>query len=127
MATVKIKVRALTKAALDRDFVILKQNDTYKQYFFEVSPFGTDIGNVIETIIPAAREADFKAAIEAKEGITIQQNPKWDDVKTDTDGDGVADKGQDVDNDGATDTDQDGNNIIANNWVKNSNLYEIVV
>jgi len=96
MATVKVKVRALNKGALDRDIVVIKnRGNGMERFAFEVSPLGTADADVKETEVDALHEVDFKAAIAAKRGVTIENNPKWADVTTDSgaDGDTTADDG----------------------------------
>jgi hypothetical protein len=115
MATVKVKVRALNKGALDRDIVVIKnRGNGMERFAFEVSPLGTVDADVKETEVDAIHEVDFKAAIAAKRGVTIENNPKWEDVKTDSgaDGDTTADDGI---NDGTR-----------YGWSKEGVLYEIV-
>jgi len=97
MATVKIKVRSLVKGAiLDRDFVLVEMEGRDKRFAFKISPLGTADANVLETEIDDKYKTGFEAAIAAKREVVIQQNPKWDDVKTDDGaaGDGTADDGK---------------------------------
>jgi len=115
MATAKVKVRALNKGALESDIVVIPNGDSRLDRFqFYISPMGTPDDAVVETEIAGDREADFKAAILAKKGVTIENNPAWADVNTDdgTEGDGTAGDGV---NDGTR-----------YNWAKQSTLYEIV-
>ena len=115
MATSKIKVRSLTESILDQDFVVLKNRaNRMERFVFLVSKKGTVDGAVVETEIDDLHKADFIAAIKAKEGVTIQNNPNWEDVKTDdgTDGDATADDGI--------------NEGTRYNWAKDGLLYEIV-
>ena len=110
MATVKVKVRALTKASLENDLVVIPNRENRMERFgFQVSPLGTADGVVIETSVDSVREADFKAAVIAKTGAVYQNNPAWADVKTDADDDGISD--------------EDGTRY---GWAKNAKLYEIV-
>jgi len=115
--TVKVKVRSLVKGAiLDVDFVLVELSGRDKRVVFSVSPLGTADANVLETEIEAKYEKEFKEAIVAKRGVVIQQNPKWDDVKTDDGaaGDGTADDGK--------------NEGTRYNWAHNINdpIYETV-
>ena len=117
MATVKIKVRSLVKGAiLDKDFILLEVEGRDLRFAFTVSPLGTADANVIETEVDKKYEAAFKKAVAAKREVVIQQNPKWDDVKTD---DGT--KGDATSGDGK-------NEGTRYNWVHNINdaVYEIV-
>jgi len=96
VGNVKVKVRSLNKGGVDRDFVLVEVEGRDLRFAFEVSPKGTVDAAVVETTIPAQHEKAFKAAVEAKREVVIEQNPKWDDVKTDdgTDGDKTADDGK---------------------------------
>jgi len=115
MATSKIKVRALTNTSLDQDFVVLKNRaNMMERFVFLVSPKGTVDGSVVETEIDDLHTDAFKLAIAAKEGVTIQNNPAWEDVKTD---DGTA---------GDTTADDGVNEGTRYNWAEEGKLYEIV-
>ena len=115
MATSKIKVRALTESSLDQDFVVIENRaNRMERFVFLVSPLGTVDAAVVETEIDDLHLAAFTAAIAVKEGVTIQNNPNWEDVKTDdgADGDATADDGI--------------NEGTRYNWAKDGLLYEIV-
>jgi len=115
MATTKIKVRALTKSSLDQDFVVLTNRaNRMERFVFLVSPMGTVDAAVVETEIDDLHLDDFKKAIETKEGVTIQNNPAREDVKTDdgTDGDATADDGI--------------NEGTRYNWAEEGLLYEVL-
>ena len=108
MATSKIKVRARTKSSLDQDFVVIPNRaNMMERFVFLVSPLGTVDAAVVETEIDDLHKDAFTKAIAAKEGVTVQNNPAWEDVKTDTDGDGANDTGK-------------------YGWAKDGLLYEIV-
>ena len=109
MATVEVKVRALTdqKTGMEYDMVAIENRGRIERFPFKFSPLGTLDADVFKTVIEAGKQADFEAAVLAKVGVTIAQNPEHDDVKTDTDDDGVNDTG-------------------LYNWATYQNLYEIV-
>jgi len=113
MATTKIKVRALVDGALDRDCVVVDVESVGTRFFFEVSPKGTAFANIKETEIDNNYVDAVKAAIVAKVGLTIQNNPAWADVNTDdgTNGDNTAGDGI--------------NEGTRYNWATNGKLYEI--
>ena len=114
MATSKIKVRALNKGQLDRDFVNVLIENRDKQFGFVISPKGTVDAAVLETEVDDKIKALVVAAIKAKVGVTIEQNPAYEDVKTD---DGAA---------GDKKADDGINEGTRRNWVENGTLYEIV-
>ena len=122
VGNVEIGVRALNKGGVDWDMVVLQVEDKDLRFSFQISPKGTVDAAVIKTTIPKAYEDAFKKAVEAKREVVIQQNPAWDDVKTDDgkDGDKTADDGKN-DNDSIR-------NGGRYNWVNDvmQPVYEIV-
>ena len=114
MATEKIKVRALVEGTLEVDMVILENRGRMERFAFYISPKGTVDAAVVETEIASSKKDAFVAAIAAREGTTIQNNPAWEDVKTDdgTEGDATADDGK--------------NEGTRYNWATAGLLYEIV-
>jgi len=122
VGNVKVKIRALNKGGVDHDFVLVEVEGRDIRYAFDISPKGTVDAAVLETVIPAKHEKAFKAAVEAKREVVIEQNPKWDDVKTD---DGA--KGDKTADDGKNDND-DPMNGGAYGWVNDvyKPVYEIV-
>ena len=88
-----IKVRATTDEYLSNDIVPLPTYAGYngEHFGFKVSPKGTADADVVETQTGNIDRDMLKAEIEAMRRVTIQNNPKWDDVKTDTNDDGVSD------------------------------------
>jgi len=110
MATTAVKIRGLVPGTLDNDIVVILNRESRMERFgFAISPFGTDDAAVVETLVDDSKLADFSAAVIAKEGVTIVNNPAWEDVKTDTNDDGVSDS--------------DGTRY---GWGTNGPLYEIV-
>ena len=109
MGTSLVKVRALTDqgTGMEYDMVVLKNRGRDERYPFKFSPLGTLDANVFATEIDDNLVAEFSAEVVAKVGLTIKQNPSWEDVKNDTTGDGLNDTGD-------------------YNWATNSALYEIV-
>jgi hypothetical protein len=85
-----------------------------ERFTFKVSPLGTADAAVVETEINSLHVADFKAAVTDKEGVSIENNPAWADVKTD---DGT--NGDTTPNDGKNDGTRYG-------WAASGKLYEIV-
>ncbi len=113
MATTKVKIRALVDGALDRDFILVEVEGRDIRYPFEVSAKGTAFANVVETEVDDKNLVAFKAAVIAKEGVTILNNPAWADVNTD---------------DGTNDDDTAGDGVndgTKRNWATNGKLYEI--
>jgi len=110
MATVEVKVRALKKGyALENDIVVVPVEGRDVRFAFNISAQGTADADVVTTKIDVKHQANFEAAVTAKVGVFILNNPAWDSVKTDADGDGVSD--------------EDGTRY---GWSKNEPLYEIV-
>jgi len=108
MAVISIKVRALADGALDKDMVVVKDGSgRYVRFAFNVSPKGTADSDVVLTKVDQNLLTAVSTAIVGKQGTVIKNNPDWDDVKTDTDDDGVNDTG-------------------LYNWVQEGHLYEIV-
>ena len=107
-----IKVRALVEGTLGVDRVVL--NSRGDNMAFTVSAKGTDSAAVVETEIGGLDAANFVALIRGKQGVTIQNNPDYADVKTDdgTNGDASADDGV--------------NEGTRYNWVTNGALYEVI-
>ena len=108
MAVVDVKVRSLTDTQLEFDFVVLTIGGIEKRHAFQFSPKGTADADVFVTKIADNLQAEFEAQVAGKIGLVIKQNPNWEDVKTDTDGDGVS------------------NDESRYNWSSYGNLYEIV-
>ncbi len=86
-----IRVIADTDASPEVDKVVYNQEG--KIFAFYVSPKGTIEADAIITPTGNIDTTDLIARIEAMQGIRIEQNPDWDDVKTDTDDDGINDTG----------------------------------
>lgn len=106
----KVKIRALQDSCLEHDIaVIANTGGVLTRFPFRFSPKGTADASVVETEIADALQTAFEEEVAAMEGYVIKQNPNWDDVKTDTDGDGVSDK-----------------EPLAN-WATTGKLYEIIV
>jgi len=120
--TVDIGIRALNKGGVDYDFVVVEVEGRDLRFAFQVSPKGTVDAAVVKTTIPKAHEAGFKKAVEAKREVVVEQNPKWDDVKTDDGKDGDTTAG-----DGKNDNDNIRNGGRYN-WVNDvmAPVYEIV-
>ena len=112
-----IKIRAKNKNTLDWGRVVLPDTRGVS-FYFDVSREGTADSAVIATVLPenlfGLTEAELISLIEVKEGVTIENNPAWDTVKTDDgkDGDTTADDGK--------------NEGTRYNWVKDETLYEVV-
>ena len=107
-----IKVRATTDAYLTADKVALPATSEYrgKHFGFYVSPKGTADADVVETETGDIDTAMLKEEIEAMRRVTIENNPPYDDVKTDTDGDGISDSEP------------------RENWVENpDSIYEVII
>ncbi len=86
----KIKVVAAQKGdILDKGRVVW--GDRGQPFMFDVSPYGTAIANQAVTETGKIDAAGLVALINQIEAVVIQNNPKYDDVKTDTDGDGASD------------------------------------
>lgn len=107
MATEIVRVRSITDTTLEYDMVAIENRGRIERYPFKFSPKDTVDESVVETEVDEARVEDFIAAVTTKVGVVIPQNPLWDDVKTDTDDDGVNDTGE-------------------YNWATYGLLYEIV-
>ncbi len=99
-----IRVVALTDASPEVDKVVYNQDG--KIFAFYVSPKGTIEANAIITPTGNIGLTDLTARIKLMQGIRIVPNPAWDDVKTDTDDDGINDTGD-------------------YNWVENGLLYTV--
>ena len=109
MAIIDIKVRALAPGALDKDIVAVEDSGGNTVRFgFNISPAGTPDAAVVITKVDQNILPHVTAAIVEKRGTVIENNPDWDKVKTDTDGDGAADKS-------------------VYNWAQEGQLYEIVM
>ena len=105
----KVKVRALQDTCLEYDIaVIANTGGDLMRFPFKFSPKGIADASVVENEVDDKLQAAFEAEVAAMEGYTIKQNPDWDDVKTDTDGDGVSNKEP------------------VSNWRETGKLYEIV-
>lgn len=89
----QVRVRSLTDTILEYDMVVLDSNGTNVRYPFKFSPKGTADADVVITEISDNLSSEFSAKVVAKTGTVRPNNPKWDDVKTDTDGDGANDTG----------------------------------
>jgi len=83
MATVEMKVRGLVKGTVSRDFVLVKVEGVDKRFAFIVNQLGTPDGMCVGTVINAKYKHAFTEAVEAKRETVIENNPKWEDVKTD--------------------------------------------
>ena len=134
--TSEIKVLAKTDTVLGHDFVVLKnRSGRMERFAITVNPKGTAAADQVTTKIdgrfliaptsPANAKSEFKLALEAKVGVTIKQNPDWDDVKTDTDADGVVDRALDLDGDGVADPADAGK--FAYNWATYGALYSFTI
>ena len=106
-----IKVRANTDEYLENDFVPLPTYAGYngEHFGFQVSKKGTPESECIETQTGNIDRDMLKKEIEDMVRVTIQNNPKWEDVKTDTDGDGVSDSEPRA------------------NWAEYRGLYEVII
>ena len=109
MSVVSIQVRGMTEGTLDNDIVVVKDSGGREVRFaFNISPKGTADADVVTTEVDQKMLADVAAAIVSKKGTVIRNNPAWEDVKTDDDGDGISD------------TDR-------YNWAQQGQLYELVM
>ena len=109
MAVISIKVRGLTPGTLERDIVVIEDSgNNLVRFGFNISPHGTPDSDVVITEVDQSILSKVTAAIVAKKGTVIRNNPNWEDVKTDSDGDGVSD------------TDR-------YNWAQEGQLYEIIM
>lgn len=107
MATFTISVIALTDDAKTKDVFIYEG----VQYGFNVGPKGGAAVNNTFVSNTGLTSAIALALIEAKQGLTVQKNPAYADVKTDdgTNGDTTADDGV--------------NQGTRYNWIENGTLY----
>ncbi len=64
--------------------------DNGQLFCFPVDTYGTDIADQALVEVGNMDAAALKVLIDARIGVVRQNNPDWDDVKTDTDGDGLA-------------------------------------
>ncbi len=120
MAT--IQVRSLIKGnILEWDRVVW--GDRGQPFVFKVSPFGTVDAAVVETDIGTIDPADLKILIEQRVGVVRENNPVWEDVRTD---DGGANAASFPDNTADT-TDADGiNDSDRYGWEREGQLYEVL-
>ena len=94
-APVGIKVRSNFEGTLAVDTVVISIGGTPTRMRFTVNPVGTPSADCVATLVPGYAAAEFTKNVEALNRLTIKNNPKYDDVKSDTDGDGVNDTGLD--------------------------------
>ena len=116
MATSMVKIRALTDQGtqMEYDMVVIENRQRAERYPFKFSPLGTADADVYATEIDDNLVAEFSAAVIAKVGVTIRQNPEHADVSTDDGTDGDLTPGDGI------------NEGTRYNWAEYGNLYEIV-
>jgi hypothetical protein len=111
-----VKVRGLVPGTKDVDVVVVEVEGQDLRFSFNVSPVGTPDAAVVTTEVPDEHQAAFEAAVVARRDVVIQQNPNWDDVNTDSAGNGDSNPGDGI-NDGTK-----------QNWTNDPSapIYEIV-
>jgi len=116
-ATKNIAVVSLTDSILEVDTIVW--GDRGQPFGFNVNPKGTKAtdSHLVLTEVTGLTDDEIKRIQELivlREGVTIKNNPNWEDVKTDDgkDGDKTADDGI--------------NEGTRYNWAKDGILYELV-
>ncbi len=130
MARPGIKVVANFDQALTADKVAY--NRYGKHFGFYISPKGTTVANQVGTETGNIDSAQLKADIEAMQGTSIVNNPKWEDVRTDDGANGDTVDGDGVNNSPNTPATGIGTSgvpavIGKYNWVDAGQLYAVTV
>ena len=87
MAQIKV-VSKIDGNILEWDRVVW--GDRGQPFCFEVSPYGTVAGAQKITETGDIDADELVALINARVGVVRKNNPNWEDVKTDSDGDGAS-------------------------------------